>query len=101
MQNFYDDITVLGVMHAQTISGVLAEETRAPLDARIDELLLSLNAAHDNLANSLCVQQDALSAEQTIIADLVEKYNKAIEVINNLAERVTALEANYDPTVIK
>ena len=28
-------------------------------------------------------------------------YNSAIEVINNLSERLAALESNYDPTVIK
>lgn len=34
--------------------------------------------------------------EQAIIA-----FNTAIEVINNLSERLAALENNYDPTVIK
>ena len=34
-------------------------------------------------------------------AALTTAYNKAIEVINDLSVRFTALEANYDPTVIK
>ena len=32
---------------------------------------------------------------------LAAEYNKAIIVINNLSERLAALESNYDPTVIK
>ena len=32
---------------------------------------------------------------------LTSKYNQAIEVINNLSARIDALEANYDPTLIK
>lgn len=31
---------------------------------------------------------------------LTEAYNQAIEVINNLSERIVALEKNYDPTII-
>ncbi len=37
------------------------------------------------------------TANETIAAE----YNKSIQVINNLSERVAALESNYDPTVIK
>lgn len=40
-------------------------------------------------------------ADMSIVNELAEKYNNAIEVINNLSERVAALESNYDPTVIK
>lgn len=32
---------------------------------------------------------------------LVDGYNNAIKVINDLSERVKALEKNYDPTIIK
>ncbi|MCH5163082.1 MAG: hypothetical protein J1G38_06290 [Clostridiales bacterium] len=42
----------------------------------------------------------ALAAVQAANGTLAENYNKAIEVINNLSERLTALESNYDPTVI-
>ncbi len=43
----------------------------------------------------------ALESVRTTNETIAAKYNKAIEVINNLSERVTALESNYDPTVIK
>ena len=31
---------------------------------------------------------------------LINAYNKAIGVINNLSERITAIEKNYDPTLV-
>lgn len=31
----------------------------------------------------------------------IERFNAAVETFNLLAERVTALEKNYDPTVIE
>jgi len=34
-------------------------------------------------------------------SDLTASYNKSIEVINDLSKRLTDLEANYDPTIIK
>lgn len=33
--------------------------------------------------------------------EAVTHFNKAIQTVNNLAERLTALEANYDPTIIR
>ena len=33
--------------------------------------------------------------------EAVKHFNAAIETINNLTERVAALEANYDPTIIQ
>lgn len=46
---------------------------------------------------------DKVLAEKADISEfrmLAEQYNKAIEVINNLSERLAAIESNYDPTVI-
>ncbi len=43
----------------------------------------------------------ALASLRTANETLATKYNEAIEVINSLSERVTALEKNYDPTLIK
>lgn len=40
-------------------------------------------------------------ADVSDMIKLAEKYNAAVEVINNLSERLAALESNYDPTVIK
>lgn len=48
-----------------------------------------------NMANT------ALASHKTSIETLTQSYNNAIEVINNLSERLAALESNYDPTVIK
>lgn len=43
----------------------------------------------------------ALASVKSANETLATEYNKAIEVINDLSGRVTALEKNYDPTVIK
>lgn len=43
----------------------------------------------------------ALASVKTTNEMLAATYNQAIEVINDLAQRVAALEANYDPTIIK
>ena len=43
-----------------------------------------------------CVKQAEEKCEK-----LADAYNKAIIIINDLVERVAALEANYDPTIIK
>ncbi len=48
--------------------------------------------------NELMSELAEVRAENERIA---AEHNKAIEVINNLSERLTALESNYDPTVIK
>lgn len=32
---------------------------------------------------------------------LTKSYNEAIKVVNDLSQRVLALEKNYDPTIIK
>lgn len=46
-------------------------------------------------------QKQSLTELRSQNERLVIEYNKAIEVINDLSERVAALESNYDPTVIK
>ena len=90
MKNIYDDITIHGKLRANKICGELSELTRKPLDDRI-------NAVNGELQTA----QSALAIAQETVVELAEKYNKAIEVINNLSERLTALESNYDPTVIQ
>lgn len=89
MQRFYDDLEVHGTIYADNISGELSETTRASLDNQIADLRDELERA-----------QEALDTAQGKIGELAEKYNNAIEVINDLLERVVALESNYDPTVI-
>lgn len=89
MQRFYDDITVHGTVRANNLSGELSESTHKPIDNQIAAL-------RDELETT----QSALAAAQEKIDTLVSNYNNAIEVINNLSERMLALESNYDPTVI-
>ncbi|MDE7406486.1 MAG: hypothetical protein K2M89_06410 [Clostridiales bacterium] len=89
MQRFYDDITVHGTVRADKLSGELSESTRKPIDDQIA-------AARDKLETT----QSALAGAQETIDALVANYNNAIKVINNLSERMAALESNYDPTVI-
>ena len=89
MQNFYDNVTVHGTVRADKLLGELSESTRAPIDNAITALRGELETA-----------QSALATAQETIGTLVSNYNTAIEVINNLSERVVALESNYDPTVI-
>ena len=43
----------------------------------------------------------ALASVKTANETLAEAYNKSVEVINGYGERLTALEKNYDPTIIK
>lgn len=48
--------------------------------------------------------KSALNAQMTELKKenerLIIAYNKAIGVINNLSERITAIEKNYDPTLV-
>lgn len=46
-------------------------------------------------------QGEALASLKTDTETTAKAYNKAIEVINDLSNRVHALEKNYDPTIIK
>lgn len=59
----------------------------------------------EQLVNENTVCQQALVEQLANIRleneILVTEYNNAIKVINDLSERVNALEKNYDPTVIK
>lgn len=41
-----------------------------------------------------------LASVKKVNETLVDGYNNAIKVINDLSERVKALEKNYDPTII-
>lgn len=47
------------------------------------------------------VEVAAFKMQAEKYSQAIVAYNSAIEVINNLSERLAALESNYDPTVIK
>lgn len=90
MQNFNEDIRVDGTLSARFIDGTLSETAAQPLVNEIAELRTELAELSANL-------DSALARNET----LTQSYNNAIEVVNDLVERVAALEANYDPTLIK
>lgn len=52
-------------------------------------------------ANQLAENARTLASVKKANETLATEYNKAIKVINDLSERVNALEKNYDPTIIK
>lgn len=53
------------------------------------------------IERSFAYEVAAFKAQAEKYNQAVVAFNAAIEVINNLSERIAALESNYDPTVIK
>ncbi|MCH5165656.1 MAG: hypothetical protein J1G01_04575 [Clostridiales bacterium] len=86
MRAINEDIKILGKLTVDKLDGLFVAE----LFQKIDKLQTQLDEA-----NLLIIKQ------QESIDLLTVCYNKAIEVINNLSVRVTALESNYDPTIIE
>lgn len=81
-QKINNDLIVCGKVAAEVICGNLSDDIkRALAEERQAELAEKANVSE--------------------VRELAERYNAAIEVINNLSERLAALESNYDPTVIK
>lgn len=81
-QRINNDLIVCGKIAAEVICGNLSDDIkRALAEERQAELAEKANVSE--------------------VRELAERYNAAIEVINNLSERLAALESNYDPTVIK
>lgn len=98
MHKINGDMTVLGRLTATELYGKLhiSKALTAELQAITDESPAVVSLKSETAA--LNAQLDELKKENAALADA---YNKAIEVINDLAQRVAALEANYDPTIIK
>ena len=81
-QKINNDLIVCGKVAAEVICGNLSDDIkRALAEERQAELAEKANVSE--------------------VRELAERYYAAIEVINNLSERLAALENNYDPTVIK
>ncbi len=104
-----DNLDVKGTLTAATIR--ISEQMREKIacqDDTLDAVLIGLWSIL-NKTTLLALDCDARLNElsQTLASVKAENeklatgYNKAIEVINDLSERLTALESNYDPTVIK
>ena len=68
--------------------------------ARTIALKIDIKTAVDEAVEAIHKEMSD-KADQSVVREIAEQYNKAIEVINNLSERLAALESNYDPTVIK
>lgn len=88
---------------------------RSMADARASVFELTGAATEDDLRRRMveleeafCLQGQKCDAYAAQVATLDEKlikavagFNVAVETVNALQERVTAIEANYDPTIIK
>ncbi len=92
------DIQVMGAVKANTIDGAPTGELQDRIMQHIAEYTETVVAPQ--IAAVQADFADRLSALTEKYNGAVEKYNAAVETINKLAERVAALEANYDPTII-
>ncbi len=70
------------------------------LQAEYDGYKAATAKAEEERAAQLSELIKALASVKTVNETLAAKYNEAIQTINNHSERITALEKNYDPTVI-
>lgn len=73
----------------------------AALQAEFAHCKANAEQAAQKYAERLSELLKTLASVKSANETLATEYNKAIEVINNLSERVTALEKHYDPTLIK
>ena len=86
MQKFNEDIEIVGELTVNSVRGAFIEKLEQDI-RDINSLIVVLN---ENIAD--------LKASNELLA---QNYNNAVEVINNISERIAALESNYDPTVSK
>ena len=70
------------------------------LQAEYDSYKAATAEAEEERTAQLSELIKALASVKTANETLAAKYNEAIETINSHSERITALEKNYDPTVI-
>ncbi len=93
------DMEFLGKVKSNTLDGTPVGALREQIDQHIAEYTETVVAPQ--IAAVQADFSDRLSALTEKYNGAVEKYNAAVETINKLAERVAALEANYDPTIIE
>ncbi len=94
-RELYARLAEIEKQHAQTqaeFNALKAENLR-----RADEFAKTAQ----EYAESVNGLTKALASVKTANGTLAQNYNEAVKVINNLSERVSALEKNDDPTVIK
>lgn len=105
---FNEDIKINGVLTAALLDGELSPNLETVIDTRIRSAVLPLLQELGSQSERVAAQALEITKLREHNCELVnrlnefaDKYNKAIEVINVLATRIDALEANYDPTIIK
>ncbi len=79
-------------------------KTRAEFDALKDDYARHRDATAQLVASfekKLDGQGETLASVKKSNETLAGAYNEAIKVVNDLSQRVLALEKNYDPTIIK
>lgn len=82
-------------------SGNAAAASVADKLSEIASALATLNDGVESIRAELDEMRSAVAELKANNDRLATEYNKAIQVINDLSERLAELEKNYDPTVIK
>ena len=93
MRKINDDVEIAGKLTVDNVGGFFMDK----ISCKFEELQTCVT----ELYSRLDAQKTEYSDLYARFNNLADKYNKAIKVINDLSERVDALENNYDPTVIK
>ena len=105
---FNEDIKINGVLAAAMLDGKLSPSLEAAVADCMNDAIAPLSQELKMWTERIDTQMRAINELQNQnleitkrLDNLTSKYNQAIEVINNLSARIDALEANYDPTLIK
>jgi RecA/RadA recombinase len=103
--NVNHNFTVLGVLDSKSIGDGLKNSIELIVTDRLNEAVRLLSECVEEVQAKASAQVQQLQEELSKVREqlyvAVDNYNTAIQVINELSARVTALEANYDPTIIK
>lgn len=90
---FNDNVKIMGGLNVDDMN--IGEELHR-IAAEQDKTVEYLAQIAEHLEN-VRVELECVKKENERLAVV---YNEAVKIINNLSERLTALEKNYDPTVI-
>lgn len=105
MQTLNNNLTVLGILDSKGIGDGLKNSINNIVTDRLDTAVRLLSERDEVIKTEASAQvqqlQEALNNTKEQLRVAVENYNTAIQVINELNARMSALEANYDPTIVK
>jgi len=105
MQTLNNNLTVLGILDSKGIGDGLKNSINNIVTDRLDTAVRLLSERDEVIKTEASAQvqqlQETLNNTKEQLRVAVENYNTAIQVINELNARMSALEANYDPTIIK